>query len=207
MKTRKEIRAEARYLLANNIFSMEWLYMLLVLFVANGVVNALSSIGLGIIFGGIIYVGIARTTLAVVRGEDKIASFDKLFSGLNDGKVGDNILLGLLLEVFLFLWSLLFIIPGFIKSYSYSMAFYIKVDHPELSAMDCIFASKKMMNGHKWQLFVLDLTFIGWYLLGALAFGLGTLWVDAYHNVARAEFYEELKKLQEQPAEAAPQVA
>lgn len=202
MRTRKEMRAEARRILANNIFSAEWLYMLLALLLAGTILSALSSVFVGIIFVGVVGIGVARATLGVVREEDKRTNFEKLFSGLTDGQLGDNIILGLLMELFIFLWSLLFIIPGIVKSYSYSMAYFIKIDNPEMSANDCITASRKMMKGHKWSLFVLDLSFIGWYILGMLALGIGVLWVDAYHNVAKAEFYEELKKSQ-QTAEVA----
>ena len=72
------------------------------------------------------------------------------------------------------------------------MSYYIKLDNPELGANDCITASRKLMKGHKWQLFVLDLSFIGWYIVGMLCFGVGVLWVQAYHEVARAEFYNSL---------------
>lgn len=71
--------------------------------------------------------------------------------------------------VFIFLWSLLLFFPGVIAIYRYRMAIYLLLEHPEMSALDCISESKRLMVGHKWELFVLDLSFIGWAILIALA--------------------------------------
>ena len=70
-------------------------------------------------------------------------------------------------RLFTILWAMLFIVPGFVKSYSYSMAMYIKVDNPDYDWRKCIDESQRMMQGHKWDLFVLDLSFIGWLFVGA----------------------------------------
>ncbi len=99
----------------------------------------------------------------------------------------------LLVNVFVMLWSLLLIIPGIIKWYAYSMTVYIAEDEPQLSAMDCIDKSMAMMKGHKWQLFLLDLSFIGWFLLCLLTFGIGFLWLVPYQRMTRVQFYEQLK--------------
>lgn len=72
------------------------------------------------------------------------------------------------------------------------MAPFICEDHPELTENECIDKSKEMMNGHKWDLFLLDLSFIGWYLLGIVSLGIGLLWVLPYYNSARVKFYEQL---------------
>ncbi len=74
---------------------------------------------------------------------------------------------------FIFLWSLLFVFPGIIAMYRYRMAIYLLLEHPEMSVMDCIRESKRLMKGHKWELFVFDLSFIGWTFLIALASGIG----------------------------------
>jgi sugar phosphate permease len=105
-------------------------------------------------------------------------------------------------------WRMSFIIPGIIKSYSYAMSFYIKHDHPEYDWKQCIDESRRMMDGHKWQLFCLDFSFIGWNLLGFLCCGIGLLWVAPYEMASRANFYENLKALYdpeiEIPAEETP---
>ena len=95
------------------------------------------------------------------------------------------------------LWSLLFVIPGIVKSYAYAMTPYILLDNPELGANEAITKSKEMMKGYKWKLFCLDLSFIGWYLLTAITFGLAMLYAAPLMNAARAQFYEELKKAQD----------
>lgn len=101
--------------------------------------------------------------------------------------------------LYTFLWSLLLVIPGLIKALAYSMSYYISKDHPEYSIDECIEASKRMMDGHKWELFVLYLSFIGWILLSILTLGIGFLWLAPYMDTTIAHYYEELKA--EQPAE------
>ena len=97
-------------------------------------------------------------------------------------------------DLFLVLWSLLFFIPGIVKSYSYRLVPYLLKDHPELSPTEVITRSRQMMNGHKWQAFVLDLSFIGWYLLGILTLGAVTIfWANPYHDNAAAAFYLDLE--------------
>lgn len=98
-----------------------------------------------------------------------------------------------LTTVYILLWCLLLIIPGIIMGYAYSMTPYIMHDHPELSASECIARSKQMMNGYKWKLFLLDLSFIGWLLLCILTLGILTLWISPWMACSRVKFYEELK--------------
>lgn len=88
-----------------------------------------------------------------------------------------------------FLWYLLFIIPGIIKAYAYSMVPYILADNPNIGNNRAIELSKKMTDGHKFNMFVLDLSFIGWYLLGLLALGVGIIFVFPYVNATKAELY------------------
>ena len=76
---------------------------------------------------------------------------------------------------------------------AYSMAFYIAKDHPEMGSYDCIMYSQKIMKGHKWQLFVLSLSFIGWWLLAMITLGIGYLWLMPYMYTAHAQFYEDVK--------------
>lgn len=103
--------------------------------------------------------------------------------------------------LFLILWFLLLVIPGFIKSYAYSMAIYVAEDEPELKPIECIRKSEKLMKGHKMDLFILDLTFIGWLLLGIITLGIGLIFVSPYMEMAHAEFYRELTATEEAPAE------
>lgn len=102
-----------------------------------------------------------------------------------------------LTTLYTWLWSLLLIIPGIIKSYSYAMTpFILEDDDEEVSGNKAIEKSMRMMDGHKWELFCLDFSFIGWILLAILTLGIGCLWLYPYINTARAAFYEELKAQQ-----------
>lgn len=100
----------------------------------------------------------------------------------------------LLKDIYNFLWSLLFIIPGIIKSYSYRMVPYILTDNPNMGADNAITLSRKMMDGNKFEAFVLDLSFLGWYLLGLLAFVVGIVFVYPYFYATDAQLYLALKK-------------
>ena len=98
-----------------------------------------------------------------------------------------------LMHIFIFLWSLLFIIPGIIKMFSYAMTPYILEENPELSAGEAIDRSRAMMKGHKFDLFWLWLSFIGWLILSLLTLGIGGLWLGPYQQTAYAAFYEDVK--------------
>ena len=108
------------------------------------------------------------------------------------GNYGHTFMTLFLRDLFLCLWSILFVIPGIVKSYSYMLVPYLIKDNPELSATEAITRSREMMNGHKWEAFVLDLSFIGWFLLGAVTADLVNIfWTQPYHKSARARFYME----------------
>lgn len=102
--------------------------------------------------------------------------------------------LNILITFFTFLWSCLFVIPGIIKSYSYALAYYILADNPELTAREALNQSKEMMNGHKMELFVLHLSFIGWGFLVGFTFGIAGIYVLPYMNATVANFYKSLKE-------------
>lgn len=96
--------------------------------------------------------------------------------------------------LFIALWSMLFVIPGIIKLYSYRMVPYILAEDPEIGANEAITRSREMMNGHKWNAFVLDLSFIGWALLSGLTFGiLSIFYVNPYIYQTDAELYKAIK--------------
>lgn len=105
------------------------------------------------------------------------------------------ILLTMLLKfIYCFLWSLLLIVPGIMKAYSYDMTEFIMKDNPEIRYDAAIERSKKMMHGHRMQLFLLDLSMIGWFILSILSLGIGFFFLAPYIQTAHAEFYEELLK-------------
>ena len=100
------------------------------------------------------------------------------------------LVLTILTGIFTFLWSLLLVIPGIIAAYRYSQAVYLLLDHPELSPMDCIRESSRLMKGHKWELFVLNLSFIGWVLLTMIP--LVSIYVSPYMELTYAGYYNRL---------------
>ena len=108
---------------------------------------------------------------------------------------GRTFLTMFLTDLFLTLWSLLFIIPGFIKAYSYRMVPYIIRDNPELSPTEVITRSREMMNGHKLNTFLLDLSFIGWIILGSITCGLVQIfWTGPYMSNTNAALYLRLSQ-------------
>ena len=105
------------------------------------------------------------------------------------------IILDLLMYIFITLWSMLLIVPGIIAAYRYSMAIYILLDNPDMSPLECIRESKRMMTGHKAELFMLDLSFIGWGLLSILPVVgyLVSVWTTPYIAMTKALYYVRLR--------------
>ena len=133
-------------------------------------------------------VGFVIFTLHISR--DEKAEFGNLFDGF--GLFFRVLWLGILEGLLIFLWSLLLFIPGIVKAYAYSMVYYVKADHPEYGWRECLDESQRLMTGHKWEKFVLDLSFIGWGIVGSLCLGVGTLWVMTYMAATEAQYYEYL---------------
>lgn len=105
-----------------------------------------------------------------------------------------HVVWGMILStIYIFLWTLLLIIPGIIKSYSYALTPYILVEHPEMSANEAIEESMRLMDGHKFDMFYLQLSFIGWAILSILSLGLGFFWLIPYQMTAQAAFYRDIK--------------
>ncbi|MDN4593872.1 DUF975 family protein [Polycladomyces subterraneus] len=140
----------------------------------------------GLILGtSLIFLNICRNQPAHIR---------QLFYYFTSGKLLlRGIMWHVIQSIYLMLWSLLFIIPGIIKWFSYSMTPYILIDHPELSINEAITKSREIMNGHKMELFALQLSFIGWLLLSLLTIGVGFIWLIPYYSATEAQFYRKIK--------------
>ncbi|HET6871480.1 MAG TPA: DUF975 family protein [Sporolactobacillaceae bacterium] len=95
----------------------------------------------------------------------------------------------LLLWLYSFLWTLLFIVPGLVKSLAYSQTFFVMKDHPEMSINEAITRSRQLMNGYKWRYFFFTLSFIGWFILALLTMGIGFLWLLPYYYMSCVAFY------------------
>ncbi len=120
--------------------------------------------------------------------------WDEMFYTFKEDYTG-NLLMMFLITLYSCLWSLLFVIPGIVKAYSYSLAMYIKSENMGMSASNAIDMSKKITEGHKMDLFVLDLSFFGWFILSALTLDiLGVIYVQPYYLAAKAFAYEEIKE-------------
>ncbi len=141
---------------------------------------------LAFVLGGAVAMGLARYMFALIYRQPVRLSI--LFDELSND-IGRGVMLTLLRTIFTFLWTLLFIVPGIIAGLSYSMAPYIMAENPQMSASEAIRLSKQVMNGHKMELFVLGLSFIGWSLLSALTCGIGFLFLAPYMEATYCAFY------------------
>lgn len=140
-------------------------------------------------------VGLAKFFL--ILADKKETDISTLFSEFKNYL--NTLVLSILTDLFTFLWSLLFIIPGIIAALGYAMAPYIIAEHPEIKAADALKMSKKMMKGNKGKLFLLDLSFIGWAFLCLLTLGIGFFFLPPYVHASKAEFFNEVsgKNLQQ----------
>ena len=140
------------------------------------------------ILGGTLQLGYAQFLLKQHDGKE--TEFNDLFSQFD--RFGAGFAQHFLRNLYVALWSLLFIIPGIIKSLSYAMTPFLMADNPNLTASQAIDLSKELMEGHKSELFILDLTFIGWNILCAMTLNLGYIGLNPYQNAAHAAFYRQL---------------
>ena len=195
MKRAKEFRRQAWNSIRGKWGTLVITY--LVYLVIFGCVGALSAIpSLGAVLGSIVTLiitgpfslGLSIISLNIVRGDN--VTVNNLFVGFK--RFLDAFLANLINGILIALWSLLFIIPGIIKGYSYSMTYYILADNPSMTANDARKKSMDIMRGNKWRLFCLQLSFIGWLLLCVLTLGILTLWISPYIQTATAAFYEDI---------------
>lgn len=141
-----------------------------------------------------IEVGCKRYFVEATYGEVTTKNIGVLVLAFKDGKYGNIVKTMFLKNLYAFLWSLLLIIPGIVKSYEYRMIPYILAENPDVAADEAFRLSKEMMDGEKWDAFVLDLSFIGWALLSGISCGIaGIFWVNPYMNMTSARLYETLK--------------
>jgi uncharacterized membrane protein len=141
------------------------------------------------IIGGPLLLGVTYFFLALSRKQE--AALSQIFDGLQ--RFVDALITYLLMALFIFLWSLLLIIPGIMAALSYALTFYLVAENPGLKGMEALQRSKTLMNGYRWKMFCLFLRFFGWFLLGALTMGIGFLWIMPYLQTAMARFYDDLR--------------
>ena len=208
MKTNSEFRAEARFLLTGHLNSaalITFVYYLLTWLVSQVPTfiigqsepvspypflscSSILAIALLPLCVGYVWVFLNHKRETVLLSNAGITS---IFQAYQD--VWRVLLTMLLQEIYVLLWTLLLIVPGIVKSISYSMTAYVLHDYPELSYDAAITRSSDIMRGHKMQYFLLILSFIGWWLLGIITLGIGFIWVTPYITAATTTFYEEAR--------------
>jgi uncharacterized membrane protein len=189
-----EIRQEARQQLQGlwtNLVPIWFIYLAIcfgVSFIFGKDTSFVGTISLWIL-GGPLILGITRIFLKIYNKEP--FEFGQMFDGFKE--FGRALSAYLLIMLFILLWALLLIVPGIIAGLGYSMTFYIMAEDPEITASDALRKSKEMMMGHKWELFCLGLSFLGWVLLCILSCGIGFLWLESYMTASLTIFYKKIK--------------
>ena len=197
MAKNSQIRALARNQLGNRLFSNNWLLAVAMFLIVTAALSLPAATGIGAIITlalvGPAVLGLAAICLGMVRDGEK-PNFQYLIWGFKKEQWLRSFLIVLLNGLLVALWSILLVIPGIVKYYAYSAASYVALDDDskKMSAMDCLRKSEQIMKGHKMQLFFLDISFIGWYIVGYLTLGIGLLFVRPYHELAKANFYNKI---------------
>lgn len=180
-----------------------WGIAILVLLISYALTMAATGV---MIVGSLIVMGTLETGVALVflkLSYREPAEVKDLFQPFQN--FVNTFFAGLLVNLFTFLWSLLFLIPGIIKAIAYSQTYYILCDHPEYTGTEAIRASREMMRGHKGEYFVLQLSFLGWFLLSSLTFGLLLFYVIPYYQSTMTEYYRYLKESEGEAQKQQPQ--
>ena len=156
----------------------------------------LSKFIVGLITGLVLW-GVAYTILDFVETGNMETWYTGIFSAYINGRFKNSLCTLFMVNIFTALWTILFIIPGIIKGYSYAMTPYILKDkfaagQTDIGATEAITESRHLMDGHKMDLFVLDLSFIGWGLLGIITCGIGFIWITPYYRQTKTNFYHSL---------------
>ena len=211
MKTRAELKAMAKEQIRGKLGILFLIYLIIfgISFLAGFVLALIPGGGLvaSIIITPAFSISLIRVYLSLANGvtpeaKDSFSGFDDFWSAFK---------VTFLVGLFTFLWSLLFVIPGIIKAFSYSQAMNIVAENKGMSALEAINRSKAMMEGHKLDLFILSLSFIGWEILASFTFGILYIWLLPYMQATMINFYNDLKTLnpigQPAPAEYQPAAA
>ena len=187
--TRQELKARAKEQLKGNLGSL--ILILLIVLAASYLPNLIPGIGtiVSIVVVPALTLAMTIIYLKLAAGEkpniaEMFQHFDKFWAAFK---------VSFFTGLFTFLWSLLLVIPGIIKGLSYSMAMYILAENPDMPALEALKKSQEMMDGHKMELFVLYLSFIGWFLLCTVTFGIAGLYVAPLMNATMTNFYLNIK--------------
>ncbi|MBU1142418.1 MAG: DUF975 family protein [Firmicutes bacterium] len=187
MKNSSEFRALARAQLKPRLW-----WVVLVVFIVAALPSASAVAAVGFVLAGPLLVGQSYYLLDIIENDAKGDRLEWLFEGFKKSFL-NSFLAWLVSSIFVFLWSLLFIIPGIIKALAYSMAPYIISEEPNIDALAAIQKSQDMMKGNKMRLFSLYLSFIGWFILCIFTFGIGFIFLMPYVQMSVANFYLDIR--------------
>lgn len=139
-------------------------------------------------------IGVAQNVLAWSRGED-VNKWKVLFGGFNSAKIFfKQVGVVVLNTILCALWAILLVVPGIIKGLAYSMYPYILRDEPDLSVWQTLKKSEAIMKGYKGKLFLMYLSFVGWFILGAFTFGILYIWLTPYVMTSTVKFYDDVRR-------------
>lgn len=178
--TRAELKAAAKEQIRGNIG------ILFVIALITGLIT-------GTVIGSILIPGLMLSLIAIYLNltNGQKPSIGDMFCRM--GALGKGWWLNILTWFFTSLWSMLFVIPGIVKSFAYSMAPYVLAENPTMTAREALRISKEITKGHKFEIFVLQLSFFWWHLLGMITFGLAYIYVVPYIHATMANFYNSIK--------------
>lgn len=201
----KELKKNAKEALGLSIFSPSWLkyaiatvvgeFIVFFILVAAGISLAILPVGVFLVFlaalcYGVVEYGLEIAALEKYRNQKNI----RISCGFDGFKTSTSKKMGITFKIVIyeFLWSIIFIIPGIVKMFSYALSFFVHFDNPEYSIDECIKESSILMKGNKGRLFSLYLSFIGWAILGILTGGILFPWIISHINMATAIMYEDI---------------
>ena len=182
-----EFGAQLESFFSNPLIAMTTAFLVVLGFMAGLVI----AFGWSAFIAGPVIVGKNRYFMEHRAFDSK---FERLFWSFRSGRYMNVVKIMFWRDVKIFLWSLLFVIPGIIKSYEYCMVPYILAENPRISSERAFELSKLMTRGEKWKIFVLQLSFIGWYLIGAVCCCVGGVFVDPYFEATFAELYQVMRE-------------
>ena len=189
MINRAEIKADAKDKIKGKILPI---FIIGVVYFVVMTVLGFTMIG-ALVLGGAFYIALIAIFLNLAKNK-KEPEVKDLFTTMTTKDIARGFFAYIRLTFFTFVWSLLFVIPGIVKSIAYSQMFFLLADNEDMTAAEAQKKSIEMMRGHKWEYFVLNLSFIGWAILALFTFGLLYIWLMPYMKATLANYYLKLKK-------------
>ena len=190
---RVAIKAHAKESISGKIFIL--LAITIIISIISGIIGFIPVVGMliAVVIAGSIQLSMSLIYLGIVD-KNRSPKIEDILEGFKGNNFTRAFVGYLRYQVFVALWSLLFCIPGIIKSISYSQMFFLMAENKKMDAAEAQKKSMEIMEGHKWEYFVLNLSFILWYMLIGITFGLAAIYVVPYVEASKAEFYRKLKK-------------